>query len=343
MTKVLMVAHDAGPCAAFREMKAGWPNWHGFLLQAGKAERPTDAELRLQIKQNDVVLVGLSSQKTAAFEIEACRQAKAEGRKLVFFSDTFGAWARPWFAEFRDDVSLVTVVVQREVSAAQALYPNAQVVATGNPAWEQFHEPGDPVAARIAMGAAKKESVHLISGCKDYSVNAEMLLATFEATQDQLFARVVFSQHPGDTTPPEQYVMLMDAAARKVHFTFLPQQVMTGEAAMCGADVVIVYNAASLALRAVALRIPLVVLRTPFAAARFRAESESEVNPLLQAQAAVDGWVNASTLRMALREALYGTATLRVALQAHFFPAITPGAYINALRSAVEGLVVLSE
>lgn len=338
-----MVAHDAGPCAAFRKMKVAWPEWHGFLLQAGKAERPTDVELRRQIELSDVVLVGLSSQKTAAFEIEACRQVIAAGKKLAVFSDTFGAWARSWFVEFRDYVSLVTVVVANEVAAAQVLYPHAQVVVTGNPAWEQFHEPGDPVAARTAMGAAKKESVHFISGCKDYSVNAEMLLVTFESAQDQLFARVVFSMHPGDLAPPEKYVMLMAAAGRKVNFTFLPKKVMAGEAAICGADVVVVYNAASLAMRAVALRIPLVVLQTPFAAARFRAESESEANPILQARAAVDGGVNADTLRMALREALHGTTVLRVAQQTHFFPAIIQGAYANALGNAAEGLVVLSE
>ncbi len=336
-----MVAYDAGPCAAFKMMLGRWPDWHGFLLQAGKAARPTGEELQQQIRLADVVLVGLSSKRTADFELEACRQTVAAGKSLAFFSDTFGSWARPWFVVFRDYVSLVTVVVDSEVPAARAIYPNAQVVATGNPTWEQFHESGYRGSARLAMGAKEKESVFFISGCKDYSVNCEMLSATFEAVRDVELPRVVFSKHPGDQTLSDKYVQQMNVSPPEVNFTYHSEHTRPGEAIICGADVVIVYNAASIAMRAVALQLPLVVLRTPLAAARFLEESESEVNPILQARAAVDGGMSASSLGNAFREVIGGVpAFWLVTRQKKFFPTVSRGAYVNALRNAVKEMVI---
>jgi hypothetical protein len=357
--KVLFAAYDAGPTVALARvwMEGGRIDWKPFLLNAGKQESPSADELVRAVLAADVVVVGMSSKKTAAFEIEVCQKAMAVRRPLVFFSDSFGTWAREWFAPFRDYVSLVTVVVPSEIAAAQALYPNAKVVATGNPAWEQFHEPyqmRDQKQLWRLLDARRTDFLILISGCKDTAVNKEMIETVLEAAEKLAYLRgpdykLILSLHPGDTTPVEHY---SDWAAyhSEIHigssgqFIVLPPDVIRGDVAVAGVDVVVTYNAASVALRAVAHSQAVVVLRTPLALARLRSESGTEENPLVP-KAALSTDDNKANLVAVLSIAYEWQTdtepyfTKSRADQVAFFPPVQKGASAKAIIAALEDLL----
>ncbi len=113
-----------------------WVQAHSFLLNAGKVPEPVEATLREAVARCDVLVSGMSSEKSAGFELRALALAIELGKKIVFFSDTFGAFHRAWFADYRLHTTAVTTVVEADVEAAQAIFINAEVVAVGNPAWE---------------------------------------------------------------------------------------------------------------------------------------------------------------------------------------------------------------
>lgn len=334
----LLITYDAAPCEAFGRILGERPAWPHYLLKAGTLPAPSDDELMKAILATDVVVVGLSSFKTADFEMKVCQLAKDIGRKLVFFADTFGEWQREWFAPWRDYVSLVCVVTPSEIAGAEAMFANARVVATGNPSWEAFHEAGDRVAARAVM-CVRDEDIVFISGTKDFGVNTEMLGAALSISRRP---RVVLSLHPGDKTPLSQYEhFVVQATATEseesANCLLLPKSVMPGDKAVYGADVVLTYNAASVAMRAIAQQIPVVVLRTPLALARLLEESGTDVNPLLP-QAALHGGKSAATLSRAVNEVL-DQETSVAGGQLEFFPPIAEGAYTTALIQAIESLV----
>lgn len=356
--KVLLIAHDAGQSAGLQALLKVRPDWKAYLLNAGKVAPPEPNELVQAILDTDVVVTGLASENTKAFEIGVCLKAMAARKPLAFFSDTFGAWSRPWFAEFRDYVSLVTVVVASEIAAAEKMFPNARVVATGNPAWEEFHAPydrGDQLKLWKLLEAKRSDQLILISGCKDAAVNKEMILAAFGAADDasaQNEFQMIFSLHPGDKTPPHEY---HDFCGKEravwplpwANFVTLTSDQMRGDVAVGGVDVVFTYNTSSVAMRAIAHGQPVIVLRTPLAAARLLSESGSIEHPFLP-QAAIDGGGSLygdSTLVGAFLTAYdwgssHSSDVARRTNQAAFFPPIAQGAYITALVAAIEGVAV---
>ena len=134
----LLVAYDAGPSVALDSLLIENTGWKGYLCNAGKQLVPDEEVLRSAIENASVVIVGMSSEKTAAFEQLACRIAVEQKKPLVFFCDTFGCYVREWFAPWREQVGAVFVVSPAEVAGAQAMYPHTRIVASGNPAWETF-------------------------------------------------------------------------------------------------------------------------------------------------------------------------------------------------------------
>ena len=83
----------------------------------------------------DVVLCGMSSSpELAQEELAACEAAVKNGVPLCLLADTFGAWGRPWFEPYRAAASALFVINQEEALKAWELFPNAKIVASGNPA-----------------------------------------------------------------------------------------------------------------------------------------------------------------------------------------------------------------
>jgi hypothetical protein len=316
--------------------------WNVVLLNAGKVSEPSDNELRAMVIASSAALVGMSSEETARIELRACALAAEHDKPIALFSDTFGAYRRGWFAPFRRFVRAVFVVTESEVAGAQAMYPKAKIVATGNPAWEAFFDAGDRNAARAAMGAQENEKVVFISGTKSLLVNQEMIMTTLGAVQivsrsaSAENLRVVLSLHPGDTNLEEVYGG-MTKSFLGVRLTLLPGSVMPGDSAVYGADIVLTYNAASVAMRAIAHGIPVIALDTPLAAERLLSESGTKENPLFAARAAHWGGTTSGELALALVYALHEPNALKAA-QAAFMPTIAPLQYTNAVIEAIEAI-----
>ena len=349
--KVLFVAYDAGPSAALQKVvDVMGEKAHSFLLNAGKVPEPDEATLREAVARCDVVVSGLSSEKSAGFELRALALAVELGKKIVFFSDTFGAFHRAWFADYRSHVALVTTVVEAEVEAAQALFPNARVITTGNPAWEEFHTPytrSNQEKFWRLIDARRTDRLILISGCKDRELNLEMVTGVLQDAEDVSAGndyQVVLSLHPGDQTHVDEYWAVWQKAILDLgKFVILTRDQMPGDVAVGGADVVVTYNAASVAMRAVAHGQPVMVFQSPRAKARQLAESGLEINPLLPEAAIGVGHHGETNFASALLLAYYWKYDNPISNkpridQAKFFPSVLPGTYTNALIEAIKSL-----
>ncbi len=197
------------------------------------------------------------------------------------------------------------------------------------------------------IDARRTDRLILISGCKDRELNLEMVTGVLQDAEDVSAGndyQVILSLHPGDQTPVEEY---QDAWQKAVFglgkFVTLTRTQMPGDVAVGGADVVVVYNTASVALRAIAHGQPVMVFQSPRAKARQLAESGLEINPLLPDAAIGVGYLGETDFASALFTAYswkcdHPIWNKRRLDQSKFFPPVLQGAYTNALIKAIKSL-----
>ncbi|MBM3272759.1 hypothetical protein FJY94_05850 [Candidatus Kaiserbacteria bacterium] len=160
------------------------------------------------------VVIGMSAPaERAKGEIETARTCAQLGIPFGFFADAHFAWRRDHFAPFRDSASFVFVASKLEVQEAARLFWHTLVVATGNPLWERYFEPGDVAHAHALIGARESDFVILAPGTKNLAVNVgvwrDCTAAAYHARCSDLKGQrtflVVLAKHPGDRTPGEVY------------------------------------------------------------------------------------------------------------------------------------------
>ncbi|MDO8467215.1 MAG: hypothetical protein Q7S83_03705 [bacterium] len=212
--KALLVAHDVAPSQILEMLatnmeKSGRHLCRRCLAFGVAPDHPLGLE---EFKEVDFVLIGMSSSAVLAKqEIFAAKNAAERGIPLGFVSDLFGCYKRPWLAEYRKHTKFVFLPVAQEVRGAKFLFPNAEVIFSGNPCWEKYFEPANPVEdTRGALGFGIDDKVIMCSGGKGLVLNMLLYGGVIEAAhlldkRSQEGWRVVINLHPGDRSDPELY------------------------------------------------------------------------------------------------------------------------------------------
>lgn len=267
---VLMVTRDTGPWLAlekvgeaFYEQGILFSMPHTFKLYNADPSGITVDQLSKLVTDEgmgfDIVVTGMSSSpELAEHELMACKEAVHHGIPLALFADTFGAWGRPWFEFYREAVSALFVVSPAEAEKARELFPNAKIVASGNPTWEDFFFPKfSREEVRAKLEVEDNESMILVPGSKSLAVSMLLFGGVIESAimLGEAYGRVFISLHPGDKNPLGLYQELADYAPITVKF--VPNEFMSGSEMIPGADVV-VESASTIGIEAACQRIPVV-------------------------------------------------------------------------------------
>lgn len=219
--RVMLVARDVSPSQILDRVQVELQS-RGHEVRAVLGHgRPLDDfpgdSIRALVLTSDFVLVGMSStEKLSKEEIVALKAAMDKGIPYGFVCDIFDCYKRPWFADFRERASKLFVPVANEVAETKALFPNAEVVASGNPCWEDYFDkpsPEEVKALREKYGLSPDRKTILASGGKQLMfnmtffggvvgvANANERLAEFnEIAHREKLPRfqVILSVHPGD-------------------------------------------------------------------------------------------------------------------------------------------------
>lgn len=280
--RVLIAAHDKGPSRALRpvELLLG-PGTISWLHDGNAVGLDADSASSYLSSEADAILTGMSSPAhNAAFELSLARIAKDAGLPLALFADTFGAWQRSWFAPVRDYAKLLFVAHEREIEEARKLFPNARVLACGNPSWDAYFAPASRDEARAKLGLPS-ERVVLSPGMKDPALNFALWTTLAEATRRDLPVRlhVLLAPHPGDRTNAGVYASLFPYAGENATIGFLPAGV-TADQAVPAADAVVHSGNSSVGLHALCRGIPVIDCPAPLMGAYVERETGGWHNTL---------------------------------------------------------------
>ncbi|QQG45465.1 MAG: hypothetical protein HYW89_00810 [Candidatus Sungiibacteriota bacterium] len=222
---VVLVAHDTAPSQALDRVKknleeqSAWsaadpnaprhlnPTWPvTAFLGYGKPSKASIEEIISAVKQAAVVVLGMSNPAdNAVVEIVAAKAALDQGIPFGFYCDIYGCHYRPWFEEFRNSASFLFQISDSEAASAQKLFPKAEVVASGNPIWEEWFLPlSSYEEVRAELGVGLDEKLIVLSGSKSPYTNMPMVIGVMEALHvpHKMYRKfqVLLSLHPSDVT-----------------------------------------------------------------------------------------------------------------------------------------------
>lgn len=214
---VFMIARDIAPSGAFERFSAELSAKNiscNSCLGNGKPIDILPEEIAARARFCDMTLIGMSSSSTLSKEERvAGKEAIAAGKILAVYDDIEGGFNRPWFKEDPDNpgqpgllhkANLIFVVDEKNAEAARKLYPNAKIVASGNPIVEEsFFPKFSREEVRLKFGVAEDEIMVLCVGDKTQSIGLPLFNCCIDAIHllaeetKQKF-KVFLALHPGD-------------------------------------------------------------------------------------------------------------------------------------------------
>lgn len=262
--RVLCVCRDIGGSEGLRDMGSELrARGHEVALWLGFAKPISCSEKDIfdAVRNTDVVVSGRSSTPGLSHtEIAVIEEAVLASKPFAIYSDNFTV-VTPWMEELAQGAHTLMVVSNAIIEQTAQQFPNARVVATGNPRWEQFCFPRysrDQVREKLGWG--KFEKVILSPGLKVASVNLVLWNSVLEALShcDLLGAyHLAASLHPGDKNPPEIYDEFADFFPPEAFSVHRKTEDMTSSDLLVGADLV-VDSTSTTATEAAHLRIPVI-------------------------------------------------------------------------------------
>lgn len=281
MPRIVLVARDVAPSLAFEMVKAElWarPGVTGrAYLGHGKPIVAQQDEVDASVRGADIVLIGLSSQKDLAEpEIYAAEEAIEHGVPVVAYSDTFGCFNRPWFADVLPHVAALFVINAQEAGKAHLQFPAPDIITSGNPTWEDFCFPKRTrQEVRQYLGVTDETKVILSPGSKSPVINILLWGTLIEAATriSGLKMQLVFAPHPGDRTAKEIYDDLLTYSPVPVQW--VSREEFPASELLPGVDLV-VQSASTIGIEAAHLRIPVIDCFSESARGRWREASGGE-------------------------------------------------------------------
>jgi len=212
--KIVLVGRDAAPSGCFERLEPILKR-SGFevclFANKGKPLLNSVEEVILAVSSADVVILGMSSSpKLAQYEIVAGESAKRAGVSYGFYGDTPRCWARArkgaWFEQLAQHAAFYFGVTQADADLSVEVFPNAQLVFTGNPLREEIaFSRFTREEVRTKLDITQGEKLVLAAGGKLTAGNMASWVLLMDALaslakKGQCF-QLIFAIHPGDRTP----------------------------------------------------------------------------------------------------------------------------------------------
>ena len=268
---VTLVGHMMAPSIAFTAL-AQYLTTKGVqtlsLIGGGKATNLIPSAINGLTENANVVLIGMSTPKELAGE-EALVATSAELRNIPFglYADTYDVFRRPWFDQefkfLRDSASFLFLPGEEEKKEAQKLFPNAEIVASGNPTWEDFFsQKFSREQVRGAFMIRQNEKAVLCSIGTVLETSLELLKALDAALtsgkNSLLPWKVIVGIHPGDQNYKNDPLIYAKSFGAKVPMRFVARDEMATMDVIPGADYVVDTPGSSIGINAACLRVPVI-------------------------------------------------------------------------------------
>ncbi|MEK7640418.1 MAG: hypothetical protein AAB389_00270 [Patescibacteria group bacterium] len=264
---VTMIARDVAPSQILERVRAELQARGGHEVRAmlghGKLLDDFSVEsIQALALSADIVLSGMSSsEKLSKEEIIAVKTAMDNDIPYGFVNDIFDCYKRPWFTPFREKAGKLFVVATDEVAEAKVMFPNADVVASGNPCWEDYFDPTMPrFEVRKLLGISDDAKVVLAVGGKDPIGNmiyADTIRVVGGVQEDvDIPCVVVLAPHPGDPVKPEHYECFAEFSEVPVVKVVKPGVIPTRD--LIAVSDVLVVLASNLGIEAACQRTPVI-------------------------------------------------------------------------------------
>lgn len=219
----VFVARDAAPSQAL-ELLAAYLHARGWVVRKflghGKASpfEGRQSEWEDAFINASVLISGMSAPAgNATEEVAAIERAIAAHVPYGLYADTFGAWKRRWFDDFRHlptrSPRVVFVLNPLEAGRASGHWRKAQCLPTGNPCWEEFFASKAERLDVRARYCADERPLILVPGGKEEALNVALLRAAIDAALSLPKVAVVFTQHPNDKAGAGVYLDLLSQVA----------------------------------------------------------------------------------------------------------------------------------
>ncbi len=230
------------------------------FLRGGRAEAlPTEA-IKHEIASANNLVVTMSN--LSDDEVMAVTEAHRIGVRCSLYADTFGNHRLPAFEPVRDFVETLFVINADEGRDAATYFPKANIVATGNPRWEEFAFPVQTrVQARERLSVFDDRKLILCPGDKYLALNMLLFGAAGEAvgSLNRRFGsqiELLIGFHPGDLNSPSLYEDVWRYAGCPVKVVGKHVGIPTSEIVI-GCDMVVEFNS-TIGIQAACLRKPVI-------------------------------------------------------------------------------------
>ncbi len=183
----------------------------GNFLAYGETPIFNFKSIKEELVGADWLISGMSEHSNE--EVVVVKEAMEKNVKIALYADTFDAHKLPAFGFARKEKLRLFVINDGEVEDARKLFPNADVIVTGNPRWEEFFSSSPmPSAARAVLDITEDKKVILCVGDKYLAQNILQFGATIDAIQKlgwENKVKLFFALHPGDTNDYKFYYELV--------------------------------------------------------------------------------------------------------------------------------------
>ncbi len=292
MAKATLVARDLAPSRTLDLVKADL-SAKGVTVSAylghGKPLASSAEQVSVDVRNSQCLFLGMScSSDLAKEEIASAKEAIVAGVPYGFYADTFGTSSRAWFEPLREKARFVFVMSEEEAKATRRLFPNAEVVASGNPVLEEpFFFSGSPAETRRLLSMSAEDLLLYCTAGKDLEVNRAHFSAVMQAVsrlEDWRRWKIFFMLHPGDQNSPTAYQDILSGdEGERVVARLMPAQDLKAMGlksldmiAVCDLMVAAVSTAG---IEAACLRKPVIDFFSPAGLKRMKEQTGSDVWP----------------------------------------------------------------
>lgn len=233
------------------------------LIGAGKSTNLKN--LDSLVENADVVLIGISGPKELAREeLIAAEIATVQNIPYGFYSDTYDVFRAPLInRKLKSRAAFLFVPCEEEREEAKKIFPNAEIIASGNPTWEDFFSPKySKKQVRDLLMIKRKEKAVLCSLGTVFEINMKILKALDAALTQirniNIRSKVIVGIHPGDQNYRKDHLIYTKNFQAKVPMRFITRDEMPTMDIIPGADYVVDTPGSSIGINAACLRKPVI-------------------------------------------------------------------------------------
>lgn len=236
------------------------------LIGAGKSTKSTTYPIIYNlVAKADVVLLGMSGpKKLAEEELLAAEIAATQNIPFGFYADTYNVFHHSWInQELRDKAAFLFLPVEEERKEAQILFPNAEIVVSGNPTWEDFFSSKySREQVRDLFMVGENEKLVLCSMGTIFEINLTMLKALDEALTAKKNSlvrwKIIIGIHPGDQNYRKDRDIYKESFRARVPMRFVARNEMATMDIIPGANYIVDTVGSSIGINAACLRKPVI-------------------------------------------------------------------------------------